>query len=134
MNYKNIYAALNQKLSVYPSLPSVVGWENTNIEPVTDELYLKTSLLPIPTKYPFLGEGTQAYEWGIYQIDVMGIKGNGWGPIFTMADSLVTYFARGLVLTYSGQNVKIERAYQSPGMEEDDRWKVAVSVDYHAYV
>ena len=134
MNYKNIYAALNQKLNNFPDLPTVVEWENTNVSPITDELYLRTSLLPVPTSYPFLGSGTQAYERGIFQIDILGIKGNGWGPIFDMADKLTDYFERGEILVYNGQNVRIESAYQTPGLYEDDRYKISISVNYYAYV
>ncbi len=134
MNYAAISAALNQKLSIMPALPSVVDWENTGVVPVVDELYLRVALLPVPTQYPCIGQNTEAYEQGIYQIDVLGISGDGCGTVQAKADAIVTYFARGTLLTYDSQNIRIEKAYQSPGRTEDNRYKISVNVNYHAFI
>jgi hypothetical protein len=134
MNYTNISAALNQKLNAMPNLPTIIAWENVDISPVVDELYLRTALLPVPTQYPCIGQNTEAYEQGIFQIDVLGVAGEGRGVVQTKADAIVTYFARGTLLTYDSQNVRIERAYQSPGRQEDNRYKIPVNINYHAFV
>lgn len=134
MNYTAISAALSQKLNVMSDLPAVIAWENAGIAPVVDSLYLRTALLPVPTQYPCIGQNTEAYEQGIFQIDVLGIAGEGRGVVQDKADDLITYFARGTLLTYDSQNVRIERAYQSPGRQEDNRFKISVNINYHAFV
>lgn len=134
MNYTAINAALNQKLNTMSDLPSVVAWENVDVSPVTDELYLRTALLPVPTYYPCIGQNSDAYESGIFQVDVMGLAGNGWGVVQAMVDTIVSFFARGTLLTYDTQNVRIEKAYQSPGMFENSRFRISISINYYAFV
>ena len=134
MNYTAIGTALNQKLNAMPDLPTVVSWENTGIEPTVDELYLRVALLPVPTQYPCIGRNTEAYEQGIYQVDVLGIAGDGRGTVQTKTDAIIAYFARGTLLTYDSQNVRIEKAYQSPGRQENNRYKIPISINYHAFI
>lgn len=134
MNYTAISAALTQKLNTMPDLPTVVGWENTDIEPTVDELYLRVALLPVPTQYPCIGQNTEAYEQGIFQVDVLGVAGEGRGVVQAKADAIITYFARGTLLTYDSQNVRIEKACQATGRLEDNRYKIPININYHAFV
>ena len=132
--YTDIQSSLNQRLSIMPGLPSTVIYENTQAEPTVDEIYLRAWLLPVPTQYLCVGKDTEGYYQGIYQVDVLGPQGNGWASVYAMSDTVIAHFPRGLLLTYGGKNVRIERAYPSPGRQEDNRYKIVISIDYCAFI
>lgn len=155
--YSNIQATLNYHLSQMSGLPTVVQWENTIVTPPDDDLYLRTFFLPANPDFPFVGSDGLNYEHGIFQIDVLGLKGSGWGAVTATVDDLVAYFYRDKIITYgayylvmqgvqitmqgddvtmggSGDiTVYIERCYPMRGSIEDDRYKVPVSIDYYGY-
>ena len=155
--YTNIQAALNYHLSQMNDLPTVVQWENTTQTPPDDELYLRTFFLPAASDYPFIGADGQTYEHGIFQVDVLALKGSGWGNAYATVDDLVAYFYKDKTITYGtdylimngveitiqGDQVTmggsgnvviyIEKSYSMRGSIEDDRYKVPVNINYFGY-
>ena len=155
--YTNIQAALNYHLSQLSGVPTTIQWENTTVTPPDDDLYLRTFFLPATPSYPFIGSDGQTYEHGIFQIDVLGIKGSGWGAVYSTVDDLIAYFYRDKTITYGtdylimrGVNITIrgdrltmggsgnitvyiEKSYPMRGNVEGDRYKVPVSIDYFGY-
>lgn len=133
--YSDIQSLLNDQLNSIPNLPAVV-WENTLYTPDSDELYLEVFLFPSESQNRTIGTNAPTYESGIFQINVVGVRGHGWGTVYSWVDSLVNNFARGDVLTSSATTIKlrINKAYPNPGfLNSEGRYVVPVDVRYFGY-
>lgn len=133
--YSDIQSLLNDQLNSVANLPAVV-WENTLYTPDSDELYLEVFLIPSESQNRTIGINAPTYESGIFQINVVGVRGQGWGQAYYWVDTLVNNFARNTVLTNSSVNInlKITKSYPNPGFwNSEGRYVVPVDVKYFGY-
>lgn len=111
-----------------------VAWEGVEFQPEQDAAYLRPVLLPSEPRAAAVGATAADYIRGIYQIDVLGPAGNGWGEVYGIADELRAYFNRGLSLTGDDSALTVEKSAPGPAIVEDSRFKVIVEVIFHAYM
>lgn len=134
-SYMDIYQLLIENLQAIPGIPSV-QWENWHYEPEDNELYFETHLEPNQTDYPTIGVHAPRYESGVFLINVVGIRYQGYGDCYTWADTLINNFTRGEVLTNSAINLalRISKSTIRPGFYNDSgRYVVPVMVHYFTY-
>lgn len=137
MSLSVVAALLNDHLSDFalaqtPAL--AVAWENRTFLPPASAAYLRPHLLPASVRAAALGAAAPDLQGGIFQVDVMGKQGVGWGAVMAVVDALRGHFSRGLRLTGTGVDLLVERAQVGPPMIEDTRYKVPVSIYFSAYM
>jgi hypothetical protein len=67
-------------------------------------------------------------------MDVIDAKNTGDVSAQAEAERIAACFKRGTVLTYSGVNVRCERAYRGPAVQDDDWFFIPVLIEYRADV
>lgn len=120
------------KLNEFAQAESLaVAWENVQFEPKEDEPYLRPFLLPATTQAAALGQDAENLHVGIYQIDVLSPAGTGWGDCANLAGKIQRHFKRG---TRMEDCILIKHASFGPGMKENERYKIPVSIGYRAWL
>ena len=81
------------------------------------------------------GLGNSGYDVhnGVYQVRIYGDAGKGPGEVEAKADAVADHFARGTDLTYNGVDVRLGNVSRNAGIIEDDRYVVAVSINYRVH-
>ena len=129
---ENLQSALNKHLSI--ATPTIgICYENVEYNPVVGESYLRAWLLPGETTSLTLGPGNILEYLGVYQIDILCPKDQGWAPAKVKAGKLLTHFRPGISMTYQNLTVKSWKAYCDSGSIDGDFYKVSVSVEYRAW-
>ena len=132
MSHRKISAALSSHLKTMPSLPGV-AWENAPFNPVSGALYIAENYLPADTVEVGLSDDSSNQFIGLYQISVNAISGMYKLEAQTIADSVISHFARGTSLTYEGQKVRIESSSISTGLQDGDRYMIPVSINWRSF-
>jgi len=131
--YKDIQSLLNEHLSQLPNAPTI-AWENLYVEVDENEIYLEPHLFPSDTYYPELGENAAAYLSGIYQINVVAPKGQGWGNVADLVDSITEHFKRGTTLSNENMTLRISKVNFEPGIyNAKGNYVVPISIVYFSY-
>lgn len=101
-----ILEAMNEHLLLYVQAnPIEVAWSGIPFDPTIQ--YLRPNLLPAQTIPAGLGSDAANRQTGLYQVDVFWPENEGdIGPI-EVAGQIIAHFKRGTLLTYSGQDVRI---------------------------
>ena len=125
--------ALDSRLNTLASSPPV-AWENTLYTPVSGTTYLRPTNLIGATAQASLGDtGLDKYQ-GIYQIDVFAPLGDGPGAANAQADLVADHFSRGTDLTSGAVVVRLGDVSRVTGTKDGDRYLIAVSINYMAYI
>jgi len=135
-SYQEIYALLSEQLNTVPNVPDV-AWENDYYEPDENTLYFEVHFFPSPSQNRELGSNADTYESGIFQINVVGVRGRGSGYCYEWADTITPYFKRETTLTSSDESIKvrIEKCYPSPGLYNSaGRYVLPINVIWHSFV
>ena len=131
--YKDIQSLLNEHLSQLSDAPTI-AWENLYVEVDENEVYLEPHLFPSDTFYPEIGTDTAAYLSGIYQVNVVAPKGQGWGNVADLVDSITNHFKRGTVLSNENMSIKIKKVNFEPGIyNAKGNYVVPISIVYFTY-
>lgn len=130
--YTKIRAAFVARLLTFPSLPSV-AWENVPFTPTAGAVYLQPALMDGEPYQAEIGTNGQNVHNGIFQISIFAPAGHGTATINALRDNLVDYFKRGTVLTNSGVNVRISKAYPVALIQETDWIHIPVKINFTAY-
>jgi len=135
VSFKEIQSLLNSHLNTLDPKPRIM-WENQWFEVDDNELYLRVHLLPAESLIKELGSNPLSLERGIYQVDVVGIRGEGWGDVYDWVDKICNLFYKGLVISDSSSDisVRIEKSYPSPGFYDGGRYVVPVNISYHVFM
>jgi hypothetical protein len=80
-----------------------------------------------------LGDNGQDYNQVIYQVDVVVKSNDGKKELFAKSDLVADYFARGTVLTYNSQSIRVTRVEFSPLNFDVDYVFIAVSITAESY-
>lgn len=128
-----IRAALEVRLnSLSPAIST--AWENTKFEPVNGTPYQRVNLLYANPDNLVLGCDRRT-ETGIMQITLCYPLNLGATQIEDRANALISHFARGTVMTNSGQSVQVTRTPSKRVLGNDGAvFKMAVSIYYRADV
>lgn len=135
MSVKAIRAALESAVATWaaaqtPAVP--VQYQNVAYTPAIGTRYLRTFTIPAETENPSLGDAHRRYT-GILQANLYMPDGNGSGTGETLADSLLTYFARGESFTISGVTVRILQSPSvNPALNDNGWYIVPVAIRYQA--
>jgi hypothetical protein len=135
-NYAEIQSVLNEQLSAIPNLP-MISYENLQIEPEDDDLYLRSYLIPANSQNPILGASAPTFESGTFAVLVYMVRDTGWKAGYDWVDTIVEQFKRGTVLTNSATSitVRIRKAYPVPGFYgENGRYVVPIHIEYFSYI
>ena len=132
MSHRKISAALSTHLSGMPSLPSV-AWENAPFNPVSGDVYLAETYLPATTSGVGISDNSTNQFIGVYQVSVHANSGDYKLEAQTLADSVVSRFARGESLTYQDQKVRIESSSIAVALQEGDRYMIPVSINWRSF-
>jgi hypothetical protein len=130
--YDRVHSLLNQQLAVVQA--ANVAFENSEYAKTVGTGWLRETLLPAEPLQADLGDAGRNRLQGIYQIDVFEEPGKGSNEAETMVEQLLTAFKRGTVLSGGDITVRVERAWRSPAVQEDDRYQIPVTVQWFAYV
>lgn len=129
---ENLQSALSKHLSL--ATPSIgIAYENVEYNPIVGQSYLRAWLLPGETTSLTLGPGNILEYLGVYQIDCLCPKNQGWAPAKVKAGKLLTHFRPGISMTYQNLTVKSWKAYCDSGSIDGDFYKVSVSIEYRAW-
>jgi hypothetical protein len=131
--YADTSSALDSHLKSFATTNSLaVQWENkTSKRP--NGTHLRQSLLPVESVQAELGSTGQDYNQNIYQVDVVVRADDGKKELYTKLDLVADHFARGTVLTYNSQKIRITRVEFSPLVFDTDFVYIAVSVTAENY-
>jgi hypothetical protein len=130
MSESKIAAALSVQLSTM-GLPT--AYDNSPFTPTTGVLYLKESVLRLPTKSVGVSGASSDQHDGIYQVLIMAPKDTGKGQGNPTADLVAAKFKKATTLTYQGQKVVCISASVKTGFPLDDRYVVPVDIRYRAF-
>ena len=131
-HFLDISAALDTKLNTFAAANSVpVAWENLDYKPVVGTLFIRPTLLPSDSQPTGLSYVSAIDHLGLYQIDILSPIDKGKGQAITMADLLVTSFARG-ELAYNGKIVTIKSASRGSGSRDSAWFIVSVTITYQS--
>ena len=136
-----IQSVFNAKLRTFADAQTPklsIATENLDFTPTQGAVYLRPYLLLATPRAAALGVDAPDYQRGIYQVDIMALKGGGWGAAYAIADKLNTALKRGSRListgTLAGTTVVVESVAIGPAMVEDTRYKIPVSITFYAYM
>ena len=131
--FADISAALDEHLSLMPSLPPV-AWENLDYTPELGTLYLRPTLLPAETIQSTLGENGTDQNTGIYQVDVFAPLGQGKQEAMSIADKIANHFKRGTDLTYNNRKLRIRNTGREVSTTEVNGWySIPVTMTYISF-
>lgn len=131
MSVKSIRQALEVALNTWATANTTpIAWQNVPYKPSEGSVYVRASLIPAETLNPTLGDAFNR-KIGIFQLLIYAKEGNGNSASETLADSLLTYFARGESFTAGSITVRIlESPSISPAINDGGWYIVPVSVRY----
>lgn len=127
--FSDIAGALRTRLNSLPGAPPI-AWENINYTPSSKTLYLRATMLPIPTIQASLGDDGKDLHEGIFQVDVFIPDGQGRS---TWPDAIADHFKRGTVLTQNSVTVRIKNASIGTAFKEENFYQVPVTIDYQSF-
>ena len=111
-----------------------VSWENKGFIPAPKTRWYRATFLPGQQVAAAIGTAAANRNVGVLQLDVIDAKNTGDVSAQAEAERIAACFKRGTVLTYSGVNVRCERAYRGPAVQYEDWFFIPVLVEYRADV
>lgn len=133
IDYTKIYQAFLAKYQTLSPLPVTV-YENKEYSDVKNGMFVAVRHLPSIPDFPELGSEAQAYVFGLFMVTIYDKAGNGWKASEDLGNSIISKFARGTVLSYSGVALKVKRAYRLPSDTENDVYQLPILVEYFGYI
>jgi hypothetical protein len=130
----NISTALDAHLEVMVGKPALIAYENRNVEPIKDALYIRPTLIAGEVVQTTLGESGQDRNMGIYQVDVFAPSGKGKTASMAMADLIADHFKRGTDLSSGGTTLRIMSVSRQVAFNDSNGWfMLPVEINYIAF-
>ena len=114
--------------------PAAVAWNGRAFDPNYGDAWLRPSYNNAEPDQAELGTNGRNEHVGFYQIDIFAPRVVSDSVIEQMADALVERFKRGSVLTYSGADIRIDKAWWRYGQDPNWDKRIIVRSDYRAYL
>lgn len=134
MSYGTIQQLLEDHLRAYVfAHPIKVAAPNRDFKAPEQDSYLKTHLMTNQPRAAGLGDDADDFWTGVFQIDVRGLTNQGTQEATDIVDGLRAHFKRGTRLSGDGVVLTVESAGVGPALESPDRFKLPVSINFHAY-
>ena len=135
MSTSVVNTLLNTQLSSFATANSLtVAWENKNFKPSHGATYLRPHLMLAKPVSAGLGSAAPDIQRGVFQVDIMAPDDKGWGDSYALADLLRASFARGKRMEGTGVSLVCEAVAIGPGLADDTRYKLPVSITFYAYM
>lgn len=135
MSFSQLKSLLNGHLHAFAvDHGYAVAWENRRFVPPKSAVYLRPHLLTGEQRAAALGPMAEDFQPGIFQVDVLVPQLSGWGDVYGIGDLLRRHFRRGLHLMGEETAVTIRSVSAGPAMVEDTRYKLPISINFHAYM
>lgn len=134
MSIRSVRIALESRLQALDT-DFETAFENVTFKPSNPaEPYQEVRLLPNEPDNAAVG-GAYYRERGIFQVTLMYPLQVGVADAETKAKAVRDHFPRGLRLTQDGTTITVDATPTiGPGFRDNDRWRIPVSVNYHAQV
>lgn len=110
-----------------------VAWPNAAFVPNAGAPYLRATCMFAKTDPASLGRAGFERLQGVYQVDVAEVPDTGIGRAEGMARAVVDHFRGGTELACGGWVLRVRAAYPGPGIAEDGRYSLPVTVDWYCY-
>jgi len=131
MTNKDIYINFIKDIQDFATTYNLeIVFENTTKD-ITNYPALQLNFIPNVPEFPTLGTNGQFYDEGIFQVMVIDEKNKGNGNALTIADNLITTFARNVYVNET--NIKIIKSYAVTGFEKDELYNIPVSIEYRVW-
>lgn len=121
MNSKDINILLATHLSVMPNVFKI-AYENA--PPVTDDYFLTVADMPIDVE--LLDFCNSEDKTGIFQVDVYGLRDNGYSIVTEQADAIANHFKYKTL----GNELIITRAVIESAIITDAHYRKPISIYY----
>jgi hypothetical protein len=127
--------ALEKHLAAMASNLAETRYENEDKTPPAEATpYQRVSFLPAQPDNTVMGAGVYRAN-GIFQVSLLYPQGDGPANAAAQAELLRSWFKRGTTLAEGGINVLVtDTPAVGPGMQDDTRWHVPVSIRWQAWV
>lgn len=132
MSHTKISNALSTHLQALPSAPPIAP-ENAGYAPAEGTAYLAEHYLPAETSGVGVAASDSLDYTGVYQIDVRTSLDEYKAEGNDLADSVLSHFKRGTVMTYDGQSVVVQSASRAQGRPSGSWWFIPVSITWRAF-
>ena len=131
MKYTDVRAALYTRLQAFPTLPTVIDWENVRFDKPGLATYIMESMKPVDARATSIGPKARIRDQGMWLLGVFSPANEGPQVGDDMADGLREWFYPGLALaTPSGLRVIVRQATRFPTIQEDDWRHVPVAIHW----
>lgn len=110
-----------------------IAWPNARFVPDPKRTYLRCFLMPGQSIQASLGSDFFTRLVGVYQISIFTPKDTGILEAEKIVEILLKNFPLGLALQCCGESLILQSVYNSPAMEDEDRYHVPVSLSYYCY-
>lgn len=129
MIYATVQAALDAQLQTVTGLPAL-QLENTLYDTKGKALtpYCRATLLPSEAQPATVGVTGKNEYFGLYQVDLFYPLDKGKASVNAMADLVVAAFARTVLTTGTGNQVKLRAAWAEAGGQDGQYYRVPVLV------
>lgn len=129
MKYTDVRAALYTRLQAFPTLPSVLDWENVRSDKPGLSTYIREALKPVAAQAVSIGPKARIRDQGMWLLDVFAPSNEGPKVGDDMADGLREWFYPGLALaTPSGLTVIVRQATRFPTIQKGDWRQVPIAI------
>ncbi len=132
MSHSDISNALSKRLQSLPDAPPI-AFENAPFTTSEGETFLAENFLPGETTGVGVSGSDSLDYVGVYQVDVRTPLDEYKVEANALADSVISHFKRGTVMTFDGQSVVVESATRGNGRADSGWWFVPVTINWRAF-
>ena len=130
---QDIRRALEKKLDGIAGLPKI-AWENSKFNPDGQETWIRPNLTIFERRPASVGVNSAILYRGLFLLDCYGKQNKGTDATDTLADTLLTNFAYGTILTENSKDVRIRFAERAGALKDDPWYYVPVTITWYAYI
>ena len=127
-----IQKMLDDHLNTLDGLPTV-QLENKRLKTVTNQPFVRATLMPTQTEIAALGVFGYDRAGGMYQVDCYYPIDDGATPCSTMADNIIAHFNKGLVLTSGEYMLQVDITFRETARALQNFYNIPVIVTWHSY-
>jgi hypothetical protein len=132
MSLVNIREALESTLDAMTGIPEIV-WENMHYEPTIGTPYLEVLFSPNNRRNACVGVNSPIYNGGLFFIDLFYPENEGPQDADSVAESILTAFEAGSILTANSTTVHIRFAKRDEALRDSPWYHVPITISWYSY-